>query len=83
MKKLKILEGISAISLLISKILLFFGEILGWPFSIFGYALVAFYNFVRKDALLGSTVVGLAAIKAPNSVFASSNQFKHWIYTDF
>lgn len=82
MKKLKILEGISAISLLFSKVLLAFEIILGWPFSVFGYVLVAIYNFLRKDTLLASTVTGLAAMSA-YGWYKWSNELRGLFQTDY
>jgi len=60
MKKLKIIEIISSISALLSKILLATDSIFGWPLGLIGYVLVAIYNFIRKDTLLAITVVGLS-----------------------
>ncbi|PCI20142.1 hypothetical protein COB64_02425 [Candidatus Wolfebacteria bacterium] len=82
MKNLKILEGISAISLLLSKALLAFEILLGWPFSIFGYVLVAVYNFLRRDTLLGSTVVGLAAMSS-YGWYKWSNELSGLFQTDY
>ena len=72
MKSSKIIEIVSSISALTSKILLFFENILGWPFSIIGYILVAIYNFREKYTLLAVTVSGL--------VFTCSYSWYKWAY---
>ncbi|MCA9353536.1 nicotinamide mononucleotide transporter [Candidatus Nomurabacteria bacterium] len=63
-KQLKVIEVISSVSALLSKILLAFDSIVGWPFSLIGYVLISIYNLLRKDTMLAVTVTGLAGMSA-------------------